>query len=126
MNEELNPSGLRDEWTLLLHSFLDSDTHKPELAEQLKHMDVSSVKRELSFKRKKLNQAIEKIKIKIEQVTSVIENLELVGSDTSGLIKEIDFLSREGQTISEEIFALDDKLKKIHRLQDHVASLATA
>ena len=125
MKEELNHSEFRDEWTLLLHSFLESETAKPELAEQLKHMDVSTVKRELSFKRKKLNQAIEKIKIKMEQVTSVIENLELVGSDTTGLVKEIDFLSREGQTISEEIITLDQKIKKIHDLQDHVADLAT-
>jgi cell division FtsZ-interacting protein ZapD len=121
MNQHLSPNGLRDEWALLLHSFLEEDSIKPELVQQLRQMDVSSVKKELSTKRKKLNQAIEKIKIKIEQVSSVIENLELVGSDTSGLNKEIDFLSREGERISEEIFTLDNKLKKIHELQDQVA-----
>lgn len=121
MNEDFSPNGLRDEWTFLLHSFLEDDSSKPELVQQLKQMDVSSVKREFSTKRKKLYQAIEKIKIKIEQVNSVIENLELVGSDTKGLAKEIEFLSREGEKISEEIFALDHKIKKIHELQEQVA-----
>ncbi|MBC7741022.1 MAG: hypothetical protein H7061_02415 [Bdellovibrionaceae bacterium] len=125
MNEELNSTGLRDEWSLLLHSFLESESPKPELAEQLKNMDVSSIKRELSHKRKKLNQSIEKIKIKLEQVSSVIDNLELVGSDTAGLLKEIDFLSKEGQMISEAIFVLDQKIKKIHQLQDQAASEAS-
>ncbi|MBC7420829.1 MAG: hypothetical protein H7328_08875 [Bdellovibrio sp.] len=120
-NDYSSPKGLRDEWTLLLHSFLDNNSVKPELFQQLKNIDVSSVKKELSSKRKKLNQGIEKIKIKIEQVNTVIENLELVGSDTTGLWKEIDFLNNEGEKISEEIFMLDGKIKKIHDLQEQVA-----
>jgi uncharacterized coiled-coil DUF342 family protein len=55
-------------------------------------------------------------------VSSVIENLELVGSDTAGLNKEIDFLNNEGEKISEEVFTLDQKIKKLHELQDLIAS----
>ena len=122
MNEnDSRPGGLRNEWALLVYSFLEDNTSKSELIKRLQKVDVSSVKKDLSSKRKKLNQSIEKIKIKIDQVNTVIENLELVGSDTAGLIKEIDFLSREGEKISEEIFSLDSKIKKIHELQEQIA-----
>jgi hypothetical protein len=70
-----------------------------------------------------MNQSIEKIKIKIEQVSGVIENLELVGSDVSGLLKEIELLNREGQSISKQIFSLDLKLKQLHQLQETSDSL---
>ena len=124
MNDGISsPKGLRDEWSLLLHSFLEESSEQQELLNQMKsseltHDQIKVIKKELSSKRKKMNQSIEKIKIKIEQVSSVIENLELVGSDTSGLIKEIDFLNNEGEKISEEVFVLDKKIKKLHELQD--------
>lgn len=129
MSEDFSPNGLRDEWTLLLHSFLEEDSVRNELLTQFKADKLSadqlkSVKKEFSNKRKKLNQAIEKIKIKIEQVSGVIENLELVGSDISGLVKEIDYLSYEGEKISEEIFSLDKKIKKLHDLQEIVTASA--
>ncbi len=122
MNEDyVSPNGLREEWSLLVHSFLEDNSFKPELVQQIQKLDMTPVKKELSSKRKKLNQSIEKIKIKLDQVNTVIENLELVGSDTSGLMKEIDFLNKEGEKISEEIFALDNKIKKIHELQEQFA-----
>lgn len=123
MNDGLSsPSGLRGEWSLLLHSFLEDSSESSRLVDQVKSAalsldQVKLTKKELSFKRKKMNQRIEKIKIKIEQVGNVIGNLELVGSDTTGLSKEIDFLSNEGQKISEEIFYLDKKIKKLHEIQ---------
>ncbi|MBY0553122.1 hypothetical protein K2P97_01250 [bacterium] len=124
MNDGISsPKGLRDEWSLLLHSFLEESSEQQELLNKMKsseltHDQIKVIKKELSSKRKKMNQSIEKIKIKIEQVSNVIENLELVGSDTSGLIKEIDFLNNEGEKISEEVFGLDKKIKKLHELQD--------
>jgi hypothetical protein len=116
-------NGLKQEWSLLIHSFLEDDSNKLEIVDQMKNSDLSkerikSLKKELSSQRKKLNQAIEKIKIKIEQVSMVIENLRLVGSDTTGLVKEIDFLSNEGEKISEEVVVLDQKIKRIHDLQE--------
>lgn len=128
MNDGISsPKGLRDEWSLLLHSFLEESSEQQELLNQMKSSALSNdqikvIKKELSSKRKKMNQSIEKIKIKIEQVSSVIENLELVGSDTSGLIKEIDFLNNEGEKISEEVFGLDKKIQKLHELQDLITA----
>lgn len=123
MNNVSSPKGLRAEWSLLVHSFLDEKSEKPELIDQLKAAELSIeeikvIKKELSSKRKKMNQSIEKIKIKIDQVNNVIENLGLVGSDPAGLLKEIDFLSNEGERISEEVMTLDQKIKKLHELQD--------
>ncbi len=123
MNNDSRPRGLRAEWTLLVHSFLEENSEKTGLIAQLKAAELSAdeikvIKKELSSKRKKMNQSIEKIKIKIEQVSGVIENLALVGSDPAGLLKEIDFLSNEGERISEEVMTLDHKIKKLHDLQD--------
>ena len=123
MNDDYAQSGLRQEWSLLIHSFLEDDSNKLEIVDKMRNSELSadrikSLKKDLSSQRKKLNQTIEKIKIKIEQVGMVIDNLTLVGSDTSGLQREIDFLNREGEKISEEIILLDSKIRKIHELQD--------
>ena len=127
MNDGTGPKGLRDEWSLLLHSFLDDQANHNEMLAKLKSTELSVdqikvIKKDLSSKRKKMNQSIERIKIKIEQVNTVIENLELVGSATLGLQKEIDFLSNEGEKISEEVVLIDNKIKKLHDLQENLVS----
>lgn len=123
MKDDSSQGSLKQEWSLLIHSFLEDDSNKFAIVDKVKNSELSierikSIKKELSAQRKKMNQAIEKIKIKIEQVTTVIENLKLVGSDTSGLMKEIDFLNNEGEKISEEVLMLDQKIKRIHELQE--------
>lgn len=127
MNDGISsPKGLFGEWSLLLHSFLEEKVESNQLIDHMKSSALSVdqikvIKKDLSSKRKKMNQSIERIKIKIEQVSTVIENLELVGSDTAGLIKEINFLNQEGEQISEQVFALDSKIKKLHELQDLIS-----
>lgn len=123
MNEDGSKNGLKKEWSMLVHSFLEDSSIKENLIESLQQSrfqaeQLSELKKELSAKRKKYLQAVEKIKIKMDQVSMVIENLNLVGSDTSGLLKEIDFLNLEGEKISEQILLLDEKIKKLHQLQD--------
>lgn len=124
MNDGISsPKGLREEWSLLLHGFLEDESKQSQIINQMKQISLSAeqiklLKKELSSKRKKMNQSIEKIKIKIDQVSNVIENLELVGSDTAGLVKEIDFLNNEGEKISQEVLSLDTKIKKLHELQE--------
>lgn len=127
MKDDSSQSGLKQEWSLLIHSFLEDESIKLEIVDKMKSSELSierikSIKKELSAQRKKMNQAIEKIKIKIEQVTTVIENLRLVGSDISGLMKEIDFLNNEGEKMSEEVLMLDQKIKRIHELQEMSAA----
>jgi methyl-accepting chemotaxis protein len=130
MNDgSISPKGLRDEWSLLLHSFLDEQSDSSQTISKLNQSGMSidqikSVKKDLSSRRKKMNQSIEKIKIKIDQMNSVIENLELVGSDVSSLQKEINTLNNEGESIFEQIMAVDTKIKKLHELQDQLLAAA--
>lgn len=123
MKDDSSQNGLKKEWSLLIHSFLEDDSNKLQIVDKVKSPEFSvdrirTIKKELSAQRKKMNQAIEKIKIKIDQVSTVIENLRLVGSDTRGLVKEIEFLNTEGEKISEEVLLLDQKIKRIHELQE--------
>lgn len=125
----ISPKGLRDEWSLLLHTFLDDSSETKKSDEMITQMKASpltldqikGMRKDLSSKRKKMNQSIEKLKSKIEQMSNVVDNLELVGSDTTGLVKEINMLNNEGEQISEEIIVLDQKIKKLHELQDLMA-----
>ncbi|AGH96465.1 hypothetical protein [Pseudobdellovibrio exovorus] len=125
----ISPKGLRDEWSLLLHTFLDDSSEAKKSDEMITQMKASpltldqikGMRKDLSSKRKKMNQSIEKLKSKIEQMSNVVDNLELVGSDTTGLVKEINMLNNEGEQISEEIIVLDQKIKKLHELQDLMA-----
>jgi uncharacterized coiled-coil DUF342 family protein len=128
MNDGTIPKGIRDEWSLLLHSFLDEQADQSEMIAKLKSAEMSVdqikvIKKELSSKRKKMNQSIESIKIKIDQVSMVIENLELVGSATAGLQKEIEFLSNEGEKISEEVVLIGNQISKLHELQENLTSI---
>ena len=75
MNDSIKPKGLRDEWSLLLHSFLDENSENSELLEKMPASAMSLdqikiIKKELGSKRKKMNQSIEKIKIKIKKKIS--------------------------------------------------------
>jgi hypothetical protein len=117
-----NFSGLREEWSLLVHSIIDDSTVTEKIEKtnlQILSLDqIKIVKRELSDQRKTLNLKIEHIKGRIEHAVSVIENLELVGSDPDEIKSEIEDLNIEGEKISSEIAALDMKLNKIHQLKD--------
>ncbi len=128
MYDGIGPKGLRDEWSLLLHSFLDEKANQSEVMAKLQSADLSVdqikvIKKDLSSKLNKMNQSIERIKIKIDQVSAVIENLELVGSATEGLHQEIEILNNEGEKISEEVQVIDNKIRKLHDLQETVSHL---
>ena len=68
MNDDYTQGSLRQEWSLLIHSFLEDDSNKLELVDKMRNSELSgerikSLKKELSSQRKKLNQAIEKLKL---------------------------------------------------------------
>ncbi|MFZ3231251.1 MAG: hypothetical protein WA160_13670 [Pseudobdellovibrio sp.] len=120
-----NFSGLREEWSLLVHSIIDSNKSQDEKNEKLdfKNLTIEQIKvakRDLSHQRKSLNLKIENIKNRIDQSMSIIESLELVGSESSHVKIEIEKLNIEGEKISIEISVLDIKLNKIHELKDQL------
>ena len=124
-----NFSGLREEWSLLVHSIIDDTTehdekNNKEKLQQISLEQINTVKRELSQQRKALNIQIESIKHKIEHSLSIIENLELVGSNSADIKSEIEDLNEDGQKISTTIAELDMKLNKIRDLETKLIELS--
>ncbi len=132
MNEDssqlLHKQGLKNEWALLVHSFVESSEDvKPTLLEKiqksgLKTADLSLHTKALSQNRKSLNLQIEAIKSKIDRLIIVSENLELVGSSTDGIHEDIQMLDHEGEKLSEEVIALEKKIKKIREIEKAISS----
>lgn len=63
-----------------------------------------------------LFQQIEEVKAQIEETHTVIENLQLVGSDTGDAQDRIADLHDQGAALTETIQVLDNKIKKVRTL----------
>ena len=121
-----NFSGLREEWSLLVHSFIDQDpeVHPKLNANDLSLEQIQVLQKELSLRRRTLNQKIDDIKKEIEDLNAVTENLILVGSNTVEIQNDITALHQDGEKVSNEIFAVEAKIKKIHDLKEKMLILA--
>ncbi len=119
--------GLKNEWSLLVHSFIESSDHEKETFytkvknSGLQIADLKLHTKQLSQDRKKLNQQIEKIKHDLDRLTSVIENLELVGSDVESVHFQIEKLNLSGEKISADVFEIEKKIKKIREIQEIIS-----
>ncbi|MBC7465950.1 MAG: hypothetical protein H7256_08150 [Bdellovibrio sp.] len=122
-----NFSGLREEWSLLVHSIIDDNSADEKLQtaniQELSLEQIKILKRDLSEQRKNLNVAIEQIKSRIDRAFTVLENLELVGSDPEDTQDEIEKLNQQGAKVSGQIATLDKQLNKIHELTDKLIQL---
>lgn len=131
MKDDFSPHGLKSEWTLLIHGFIEENTSTDKKTDYISELAKSGLKQEdiklhiksMSQSRKLLNNQIEKIKADIEHLTGVIENLELVGSDTEGVQTQISDLNTEGEKLSNEIFDIDRKIKKMRELETILAQV---
>ncbi len=124
-----NFGGLQKEWSLLVHSFLDQTPQDKKIVSKLNPQDlnleqVKIVKKDLSSQRKILNQKIEAINFELDKLSGVVENLKLVGSDSTEINDEIDSLHLQGEKISSEIQSVELKITKIHDLKDRMMKLA--
>jgi hypothetical protein len=127
MDDDSIKNTLRTEWKLLIHSFLEDQNGLSEetiinLKTRIKEKkttqsEVQKIKRSLSTEKKLLNQKIEAIKNQIESVTVTLQNLELVGSDSTELTDKLDDLVAEGEMTSQQIELIDSKLKRIRTLE---------
>ncbi len=121
--------GLKNEWSLLVHSFIESsDQEKERFLEKIYNAgltaaDLKSHAKIFSQTRKNLNIRIEKIKSEIDRLNSVSANLDLVGSDSESLHIQIEKLNSEGESLSLEVFEVEKKIKKIREIADVMASL---
>ncbi len=120
--------GLKNEWSLLVHSFIESSDQEKETVLQKIHKsgltksDLKNHTKIFSLARKNLNLRIEKIKSEIDRLSSVTINLELVGSNTESVQQQIDMLNSEGENLSLEVSYIEKKIKKIREIEDVMTS----
>lgn len=109
-------STLKSEWAFLLNSFIEEETPKAKIIAGLPQEFIQETMRDLSEQKHYLFQQIEEVKALIADNQSVIENLQLVGSDTHTVQERIADLHEQGAELTEIIQSLDNKIKKIRTL----------
>lgn len=108
---------LKSEWTFLLESFVEDLELTPyKTVNGLPHEFITETMRSLSEQRHTLFQQIENIKEQIEENYTVIENLELVGSDTQEVLSRIASLHEQGASLTDALGQLDRQIKKTRTL----------
>ncbi len=118
MNDD--SGSLRQQWSILINSFIEEDSEEKLL--KLKSLNLSfdeiqDYSKELSQQRKFLNQKIEHIKEQIDEKYAIIETLQLVKSDISEVVKEIEDLNRQGEVLSQEMVKMERKSKSLRRAE---------
>lgn len=115
MNEDEKSNTIKSEWALLLNSFIDENEKTDIKTKDLPNYVIynDDYAKTLSLAKHQLHQKIEDIKAQIDEISQIIENLKLVGSDTEGLNTALDDLHRQGEEVSLEIQDIDHKIKKI-------------
>jgi methyl-accepting chemotaxis protein len=118
---------LRTQWQLFWHGIIGDDENSENKnsfqTNYLNNLTIDQIKqitRALSQDRKKLNQKIEQINKTIEEVSGRIEGLNLVGSDTDATLKEITFLTDEGQNLSLELQKVTEYLRTLREREDEL------
>ena len=127
MDDVSTKNTLKTEWKLLIHSFLEDQNDLSE--ETISHLKIrikdkkttqvqlQKIKKGLSTDKKQLNQKIEAIKGEIDTITAQMQNLELVGSDTTEATDRLNDLVADGEKTSQQLEQIDSKLKKIRTLE---------
>ena len=120
-------SALRTQWKLFWHGIIgDEENNENKSSFQTNYLNnlsldqIKQITRALSQDRKKLNQKIEQINKNIEEVSGRIEGLNLVGSATEPTLKEISFLSDEGQNLSHELHRVTEYLRTLREREDEL------
>ena len=117
-----NFSGLREEWSLLVHSFIDHPEDQKLKVEDLSLDQLILIQKNLSQQRKLLNQKIEAVNKQMETLNAVTETLNLVGADTAHVQNELVKLNLLGEKTSTEIFNIEVKIKKIYELKENLVT----
>ncbi|MBL7671418.1 MAG: hypothetical protein JNM39_13115 [Bdellovibrionaceae bacterium] len=115
-------SSLLNEWSLFWDS-LKRD--RPQIEgdfdqKQFELMSLSQTKdliRALSQDRRKMNQKIESINKEIGLNSSKLESVRLAGGDEDSILKRINELNDQGQKLSLELAALDEKLRRAREFE---------
>jgi hypothetical protein len=123
-------NALKNEWALLWEAFSDKeeitdnsdDAFSTGKLEVLTAAQVREITKSLSEGRKKLNQKLETLNREIDLNTAKLESLDLVGGDKEATLKRINELSDIGQSVTDALLKLDNKLRQAREQEDEAIS----
>ena len=131
MKEHGFVEGLKTEWNLFWETILGDDgmpeteTHPeskdPFVNGKLEVLSLDQIKvvtKALSSDRKKLNQRMESLLKEIDENTTRLESLKLVGGDIEDTELKLNELSDMGQNISEQLHRINERLKLARGQED--------
>ncbi len=125
--------GLKTEWNLFWETIIGDDetpdnegplkTKDPFVTGKLETLTMDQIKaitKALSSDRRKLNQRLESLAKEIDENTAKLESLKLVGSETEETRISINELHDLGQSISEQLNRINERLKKARQTEDQL------
>ena len=88
--------------------------------ETLSLEQIKAITKALSDDRKVLNQRLEALNIQMEESTEKLESLRLVGGEPDETLQTINQLTDLGQSLSEQLNKIDERLKLARAREDEV------
>jgi chromosome segregation ATPase len=130
--------GLKTEWNLFWETILGDEhdgeataekeqTKDPFVTGKLETLTLDQIKaitKALSSDRRKLNQRMETLNREIEENSQRLESLKLVGGEADGTVQKINELNDLGQTLSEQLNRINERLKIARSREDKIKKQA--
>lgn len=132
--------GLKTEWNLFWETILGEGddpvgegetaapvTKDPFVTGKLESLSLDQIKaitKALSSDRRKLNQRIETVNREIEESSQRLESFKLVGAEPDETVQKINELNDLGQTLSEQLNRVNDRLKIARSREDIIKKSA--
>ena len=115
--------GLKSEWSLLWGT-LEPETSEVDLKEiePLNAEQLKAISKILSQDRKRVYQKIETLNKEVELNSAKLESLKLVGSESTDTLERLNLLADQGQSLSNELAKLDEKLRIARQKQEDLLS----
>ena len=127
--------GLKTEWNLFWETILGDEeesieaqaaepkTKDPFVTGKLETLTLEQIKaitKALSSDRRKLNQRLEKLREEMDEYTSKLENHQLLGGEPAEAQAKINELSDLGQSISEQLNRINERLRIARQREDAI------
>jgi hypothetical protein len=125
--------GLKTEWNLFWETILgdekddSADSKDPFVTGKLETLSLEQIKaitKALSSDRRKLNQRMETLNRQIEENSARLESLRLVSGEPDETVKKINELSDMGQSLSEQLDRINERLKIARSREDVIKRAA--
>jgi len=130
--------GLKTEWNLFWETILGEEHDEAAAAEKEQTKDpfvtgkletltldqIKAITKALSSDRRKLNQRMETLNREIEENSQRLESLKLVGGEPEDTVQKINELNDLGQTLSEQLNRINERLKIARSREDKIKKQA--